>query len=66
MDGFTETLMTRRVTEPMRLLMNDLVKEIIRAWREEFCRTISVKLNACFLLPFCDALPNQMRKQVKR
>ena len=65
-EGFTETLMTRRVGEPMRQLLNDLVVEIIRAWREEFCRTISVKLNACFLLPFCDALPNQMRKQVKR
>ena len=64
--GFTETLMTRRVTEPMRQLMNELVVEVIRAWREEFCRTISVKLNSGFLLPFCEALPNYMRKEVGR
>ena len=38
--------------------------EVIRAWREEFCRTISLKLNAGFLLPFCEALPNYMRKEV--
>ena len=62
---FTETLMTRRVTEPMIALINELVREIIRAWREEFCRTIAIKLNACFLLPFCDELPNHLRKQVR-
>ena len=62
---FTETLMTRRVTEPMINLINELVREIIRAWREEFCRTIAIKLNACFLLPFCDELPNYLRKQVR-
>ena len=62
--GFAETLMTRRVTEPMRALINDLVQQIIRVWREEYCRTISVKVNACFLLPFCDTLPNFMRKEV--
>ena len=45
-----ETLMTRKVNEPMRRLMNDLVREVIRAWREEFCRAISIKLNAGFLL----------------
>ena len=62
--SFTETLVTRRVTEPIRLLMSELVTEVIRAWREEFCRTISLKLNAGFLLPFCEALPNYMRKEV--
>ena len=63
---FTETLMTRRVSEPIRLLMSELVAEVIRAWREEFCRAISVKLNAGFLLPFCEALPNYMRKEVPK
>ena len=65
-EGFTETLMTRRVTEPMRELINELVREVIRAWREEFCRTISIKLNSGFLLPFCETLPNYMRKEVGR
>jgi hypothetical protein len=52
------------VSEPMRALMNDLVREVIRAWRQEFCRSISIKLNAGYLLPFCDALPSYMRKEV--
>ena len=64
--GFTETLMTRRVSEPIRQLMSELVHEVIRAWREEFCRAISVKFNAGFLLPFCEALPNYMRKEVAK
>ena len=63
---FTETLMTRRVTEPMRLLMNELVHEVIKAWRVEFCKSISLKMHANFLLPFCEALPNYMRKEARR
>ena len=40
-DGsFTEILTTRRVSERMRCLMNDLTREIIVAWREEFCQLI--------------------------
>ena len=65
-NGFTETLMTRRVSEPMRRLLNELVIEIIRAWREEFCRAISIKLHSGFLLPFCETLPNYMRKRVAK
>lgn len=64
--GMTETLMTRRVSAAMHALINELVREIIRAWREEFCRAIQIKLNANFLLPFCEALPNYMRKGVRR
>ena len=64
--GFTETLLTRRVTDPIRVLMNELVSEVIRAWREEFCRTISLKLHAGFLLPLCETLPTYMRKEVNK
>lgn len=39
-DGLTEILTSRRVSEQMRLLMNELVREVIMAWREEFCRMI--------------------------
>ena len=56
-DGFTEILTSRRVSEQMRVLMNDLVVEIISSWREEFCRLISLKLNSYFMQPFCDELP---------
>ena len=65
-NSFTETLMTRRVNEPIRQLMSELVAEVIRAWREEFCRTIAIKLNSGFLLPMCDNLPNYMRKEVAK
>ena len=64
--GITETLLTRRVTNPIRVLMTELVSEVIRAWREEFCRTISLKLHAGFLLPLCETLPNYMRKEVNK
>jgi hypothetical protein len=65
-ESFTETLMTRRVTERMRILMNDLVREVIRGWREEFCRSIKVKFNTGLVLPFVDTLPNFMRKEVAK
>ncbi|KAL1524583.1 hypothetical protein AB1Y20_019473 [Prymnesium parvum] len=65
-DGLTEILTSRRVSEQMRLLMNDLVREIIMAWREEFCRMISLKFNSFFLMPFCDTLPRYMRRELAR
>ena len=39
-----------------------LVGEILGAWREEFCRMISLKLHSFFLMPFCDNLPAYMRQ----
>lgn len=65
-ESFTETLMTRRVSEPMRKLINELVVDVIRAWREEFCRAISVKMYSGFLTPFNRDLPNFMRREVSR
>lgn len=59
--SFTEVLTSRRVTEQMRQLMSALVCEIITAWRQEFCRMISLKLNSFFLMPFCESLSAYMR-----
>lgn len=59
--SFTEVLTSRRVTEQMRQLMSALVCEIITAWRQEFCRMISLKLNTFFLMPFCESLAAYMR-----
>ena len=60
--SFTEVLTSRRVSEKMRLLMSDLVVEIVSAWRHEFVRMISLKLNSFFLMPFCESLPSYMRR----
>lgn len=64
--SFTEVLTTRRVSEPMRALMSELVAEIIAAWRHEFCRMISLKLNSFFLMPTCDAFPAHLRRALAR
>lgn len=64
--SFTEVLTTRRVNEQMRLLMSALVSEIISAWRQEFCRMISLKLNSFFLMPFCDHLAAYMRASMRK
>ena len=61
-ESFTDLLTSRKVTEQMRALMSQLVGEIIGAWREEFCRMISLKLHSYFLMPFCEALPAYMRR----
>mmetsp|Transcript_21630 Transcript_21630/g.70597 ORF Transcript_21630/g.70597 Transcript_21630/m.70597 type:complete len:729 (-) Transcript_21630:451-2637(-) len=62
--SFTEVLTSRRVTEQMRSLMSALVSEIISAWRQEFCRMISLKLNSFFLMPFCQNLPAYLRRSM--
>ena len=61
-ESFTDLLTSRKVTEQMRALMSQLVGEILGAWREEFCRMISLKLHSYFLMPFCEALPAYMRR----
>ena len=61
-ESFTDLLTSRKVTEQMRVLMSQLVGEILGAWREEFCRMISLKLHSYFLMPFCEALPAYMRR----
>lgn len=61
-EGFTDLLTSRRVSEQMRVLMSQLVNEILGAWREEFCRMISLKLHSYFLMPFCNDLGKYMRR----
>lgn len=63
---FTIMLGSRRVNDRMRMLIDDVVGDIAISWGQEFCRAITLKLNTCYLLPFCDSLPNYMRKEMPR
>jgi len=45
-------------------LVTDLVKRIAGAWREHFARTVAVKFNCFFLMPFVDEFPLVLRKHL--
>ena len=59
--AFMRCLSERRVTETMRRTMSALAVEIARGWRDEFSRSVSLKLNAFFLAPHCEALSAYLR-----
>lgn len=41
-----------------------LVKRIAAAWREHFARTVAIKFNCFFLVPFVDDFPLELRKSL--
>ena len=59
--AFMRCLSERRVTETMRRTMSALAVEIARGWRDEFSRSVSLKLNAFFLAAHCEALSAYLR-----
>ena len=59
--AFMRCLSERRVTETMRRTMSALAVEIARGWRDEFSRSVSLKLHAFFLAPHCEALSAYLR-----
>ena len=45
-------------------MVENLVKRIASAWREHFARTVVVKFNCFFLMPFVDEFPLALREKI--
>eukprot|EP00633_Aureoumbra_lagunensis_P007989 CAMPEP_0197318858 /NCGR_PEP_ID=MMETSP0891-20130614/52725_1 /TAXON_ID=44058 ORGANISM="Aureoumbra lagunensis, Strain CCMP1510" /NCGR_SAMPLE_ID=MMETSP0891 /ASSEMBLY_ACC=CAM_ASM_000534 /LENGTH=954 /DNA_ID=CAMNT_0042809499 /DNA_START=272 /DNA_END=3136 /DNA_ORIENTATION=- len=45
-------------------MVEHLVKRIAAAWREHFARTVAVKFNCFFLMPFVDDFPLRLRQRL--
>ncbi len=49
---------------PPHEVVGSLVRRIAAAWREHFARTVAVKFNCFFLMPFVDDFPLYLREHL--
>jgi hypothetical protein len=47
------------------LVVGGLVQHIVASWREQFCKTVIMKFNCYFMLPFVDELHRYMRQEIQ-
>ncbi len=47
-------------------MVSALVQHIIRSWREHFARSVAMKFNCFFLMPFVDEFPFYLRQELDR
>lgn len=47
------------------LVVGGLVQHIVASWREQFCKTVIMKFNCYFMLPFVDELHRFMRQELQ-
>lgn len=47
-------------------MVSALVQHIIRSWREHFARSVAMKFNCFFLMPFIDEFPFYLRQELDR
>ena len=47
-------------------VVSALVQHIIRSWREHFARSVAMKFNCFFLMPFIDEFPFYLRQELDR
>lgn len=47
-------------------MVSALVSHIIRSWREHFARSVAMKFNCFFLMPFVDEFPFYLRNELDR
>ena len=53
----TEEMLSGRNANRTRTVITALVQYIIRSWRSHFARTVAMKFNCFFLMPFLDDFP---------
>jgi hypothetical protein len=47
-------------------VVSALLQHIIRSWREHFARSVAMKFNCFFLMPFIDEFPFYLRQELDR
>ncbi len=60
----TEEMLSGRDAGRTNSVVSALVQYIIRSWRDHFARTVSMKFNCFYLMPFLDDFPEYLRKEI--
>jgi hypothetical protein len=60
----TEEMLSGRGSNRTNTVITALAQYIIRSWRTHFARTVSMKFNCFFLMPFLDDFPIYLRDQL--
>merc|ERR1711871_1528723 len=60
----TEEMLAGRNAGRTNTVVTALVQYIIRSWRDHFARTVAMKFNCFFLMPFLDDFPAFLRKEL--
>ena len=60
----TEEMLAGRNANRTSTVVTALVQYIIRSWREHFARTVAMKFNCFFLMPFMDEFPVYLRNEL--
>jgi hypothetical protein len=62
----TEEMLAGRDTQRTTDVVSALIQYIIRSWREHFARSVAMKFNCFFLLPFIDEFPSYLRAELDK
>ena len=62
----TEEMLSGRDTGRTNSVVSALVEYVIRSWREHFARTIAMKFNCFYLMPFLDEFPAYLRNELEK
>jgi hypothetical protein len=60
----TEEMLSGRDAGRTNSVVSALVQYVIRSWRDHFARTVSMKFNCFYLMPFLDDFPEYLRQEV--
>ena len=60
----TEEMLAGRSADRTNTVVTALVQYIIRSWRDHFARTVAMKFNCFFLMPFLDDFPAYLRQEL--
>ena len=60
----TEEMLAGRNAGRTNTVVTALVQYVIRSWRDHFARTVAMKFNCFFLMPFLDEFPQYLRQEL--
>lgn len=60
----TEEMLAGRNAGRTNTVVTSLVQYIVRSWRDHFARTVAMKFNCFFLMPFLDDFPAYLRAEL--
>ena len=62
----TEEMLAGRNAGRTNTVVTALVQYIIRSWRDHYARTVAMKFNCFFLMPFLDEFPAYLRNELDK
>lgn len=62
----TEEMLAGRDANRTSTVISALVQFIVKSWQDHFARTVAMKFNCFFLLPFIDEFPQYLRDELDR